>query len=146
MRHIYNKISSETPSIPDNNALSLAFETANNTFGSRGLFPTLLVLGITPRLPLTPQFLRVNYQRVNILRFLKQEMAQLVSRERIGTALARHTLSAADTPIQIGDEVLWYRDNPVGRWTGSLVITAKQYPFSQIGDENAATASIHRVR
>lgn len=147
LRRIFEKVKADSSDIPDEYALALAVKAANDTAGPHGLSPTLLVFGVTPRLPLRPQNLPDNHQRMRALRTAKSEMARLISRARLETALSRRVPAAADVDIQIGDEVLWFRDKPVGRWTGPFIVTGRRGQLLQIDDgDRTTTASIDRVK
>lgn len=140
-------MNSYTPGIPEDYALALAAKAYNDTAGPRGLSPTFLVFGIYQRLPFRPHLLPDNCRRMNALRVVKQELACLLSQERISTALARRVSSAVDVPKNIGDEILWYRGKPIEKWMGPFIVTGKEGQLLHIDDKNrTATTSADRVK
>lgn len=61
LRRVFRKFSSDALTIPEDYAPALVLKAANDTEGSRGLSPTLIVFDITPLLPLRPHTLPDNY-------------------------------------------------------------------------------------
>lgn len=54
-RNIFEKACGEHPNLSENLVLKLAVQASNYTAGTSGLVPTLLVLGIMPRIPVHPR-------------------------------------------------------------------------------------------
>lgn len=115
LRQIFEKDRADSSVIPNKYALALAFNAANDTSWLQGLSPTLLVFVVTSRLPLRPQRLPDNHQRIRALRSGKSEMTEFNISARLETALFRRVPAAVYVDIHIGDEVLWFRDKSLGR-------------------------------
>lgn len=105
--------------LDDEYALTMAVKAVNGTAGPSGTVPSWLLFGVVPRLPIHPLPLPNNTDRMMALRLAGDEMARITARARIETALSRNTPGAADAIIRMGETVLWYRDKPIERWTGS---------------------------
>lgn len=118
LRRVYNKVRAENPTLTTNNALQLAVKATNDTAGPSGLVPTLLVFGVLPRLPLLPKDLPDNLERLKAMHGARKEMAKISNHSKLVTATSSNVPAAADRDFLVGDEVLMFREKPVGKWVG----------------------------
>lgn len=122
LRKIYHKIESSHPSYPPQHILSLAVRAMNDTAGSNGLVPTMLVFGVLPRIPIIPIKLPDQVNRLKLMRDARKEMSQLIAKSKLTKALKMNVPSAAHKDLKIGDPVLVYRESPVNKWIGPFKI------------------------
>lgn len=126
LRGIYRRVRMENGSLPKEVTLSLAVAAMNQTAGPRGLSPTLLVLGIVPRMPVAPLPLPAQRDRAYALATALTQMQGLVASARLRKALVAPVPAAAGADIEPGMEVLLYRERPVNQWVGPYVVTARK--------------------
>lgn len=122
LRRLYDKVRADNVNLSEERALSLAVKACNDTAGPKGLVPTLLVFGTMPRMPLRPHELPGNVSRLKSMIAARKEATQLIAQSRIATAIRRSVPAAADSAIQIGEEVLMYREKPIGKWVGPFIV------------------------
>lgn len=147
LRRVYDKVRLEDPSLDRELSLAIANKAVNDTAGPRGLVPTLLVFGISPRLPISPKELPGQIQRMKAMKAARREMSRITAQARITMALTRNAPKGTDSNIAIGDEILWYRDKPIGRWTGPHLVMDKRDKLLEINDgDRQHTVSIDRVK
>lgn len=149
LRRVYNKVRADTPILSKNISLALAVQATNDTAGPTGLVPTLLVFGISPRLPVRPRALPEQVERMKAAISARKEMVDITSKHRIRTALKQNVPAAADMKLMIGEEVLMYREKPTAKWVGPYVIekiheNGKQYTLNT-GDRTLL-ASIDKLK
>ena len=123
LRRIFRKVRSEHPSIPAEDCLSLAVSAMSNTAGPNGLVPILLVFGVVPQLPFGFSDLPEQRERMKAMKEACDAMVTAVSSSRIRTALNRNVPASADSEIQIGSHVLFYREKP-NSWEGPYLVVA----------------------
>lgn len=81
------------------------------------------------------------------LRTARAEMAKIVADKRIRTEMRHHVPAAADPDVRISNPVLWFRDKPLGRWTGPFFVVGQEGTFVWIDNGDRRTiAPIDRVR
>lgn len=119
---MYERIRDGVPTLEKADALRLATKAVNDTAGPTGLVPTLLVFRILPRLPIFPKDLPVQRDRMKAMQLARTEMTQIIAKARVHAALSKNVPSAADTDIKIRDNVLVYREKPVGKWMGPYLV------------------------
>lgn len=134
----YKKVIVDTSSLSDEYTSILAVEAANDTADLRGLIFTLLVLGVSPHLPLRHKLLPNSHHRMNALHAEKREIARINARACIDTATYRRVSVAVDVDIQLRDKALWYREKPNSKWTGSFSVTRTcgQLLLIDVGDRS----------
>ena len=126
LRRLYNKIENANPGMTPDLILSMAVSAMNDTAGTNGLVPTLLVFGVLPRIPIIPAKLPGQVARLNAMRQARKELSSMVAKSKLKRALKMNIFAAASKSFKIGDEVLVYREDPINKWVG---------PFSVINVE-----------
>lgn len=126
LRNVFAKIRADDPTISTELALSTAVRAVNDTAGPSGLVPTLLVYGTMPKIPINASKLPDQKSRMKAMANARKEMSTIVARDRVDRALRLRVPSASDSQISIGDEVLMFRENPIGKWMGPYVIADKK--------------------
>lgn len=80
----------------------------NDTVGPEGLFPSLLVFGVLPRLSyISPRDLPVHEQRLRAMVAARNEHERIVSRSKINPGLRRTPPAAAGYTVQPGDPFMY---------------------------------------
>lgn len=118
LRHIFEKARAEHPNLSTEVILQLATKACNDTAGPSGLVPTLLVFGVMPRLPIHPKELPSQKERMETLHQSRIEMAKVIARARLRTAMNKNVPASADSELNIGDMCLIYRESPISKWVG----------------------------
>lgn len=129
LRHVFNKFRTDSSKLSGEQALSLAIKVFNDTAGPNVLVPTILVLGIMPRLPIKAHGLPDQVTRLKAMKDTRDEVVKLVARTRLAMASTSNVPAAADTDIKVGDKVLMFREKPVGKWSGPFVVVYKEGKF-----------------
>lgn len=93
LRRIFNKVKTDTPKMSGKQALSLSI---NDTPGPDDLVPTLLFVGVMPRLPIKPHNLPDQVIRMKAMKQARYEAVKLVARSRFATAITSNVPAAAD--------------------------------------------------
>lgn len=119
LRSIFERVRNEHNELDNDDILSIAVKACNDTAGPNGLVPTLLVFGVMPRFPLNPIDLPDQVERMRAMESARMEMAQVISKTRLDTALRSNVPTAADQApnIMIGSEVLVFRERQ-RKWIG----------------------------
>lgn len=102
-----------------NNPCIITGNGKNNTVGSDGLIPTLLVFGIIPRITLNLTPLKTKYNaRSRLTKLLKNyaNYRQKKINEVINTKNGPRTDIKIPTFLKLGNEILVYRGK--NKWTG----------------------------
>lgn len=99
-------------------------KAVKDTAGPSGLVPTLLLFGILPLIGVVPKDLPEHKDRMKAMHTACNEMAIIYQQHRLNTAL-RCSITSAAAEYKIGDEVLMYREKPIGKWIGPYVIGHK---------------------
>ena len=118
LRQIYRKVRDAKPSISPQNALMLAVKAMNDSAGPQGLVPTVLILGVMPRIPVVPSELPDQISRMTAMHSVRKEMAAVIAREHLNTATRANVPVAAMKDIMVGADVLVYREKPENNWIG----------------------------
>lgn len=103
--------------------LSIAIKACKYLVGPDDIVPKLLLCGVIPRLLIRPTPLPDRTACMRALYAVRIEMRRLTTQARVYAALRHNAPVCADSPLYFGDQVLWYRDKPVGKWTGFFVFT-----------------------
>lgn len=93
-------------------------KSENDTAGPAVLVPKLLVFGLFPLLPINPKDLPTQSKRMNAIHTARNEMDQLIAKDRVRTALSRNLPAATDTEIRILDQIIVFREKPDNKRTG----------------------------
>ena len=144
LRRIYLKLKIEYPSLNKNTRLSLAVQGLNNTAGSDGLIPTLLVFGMVPKIPIgnlehIPPTQRELFQALETL----GEKWKSSSLSNVSSLQQSHGVNKSKAfDIPIGSKILIYREKPK-KWKGpytlvsydvyktvEVLINGEKFPFS----------------
>ena len=105
-------------------ALSESVRVMNVTAGTNGLSPCLLVFGETPRIPLQGKYLPERRQRMTALSIARSEMAKVIARQRLSTAIRHNVPKAADQEVTVCSDVLLYKERPRNEWIGPYKVVA----------------------
>lgn len=122
LRKIYTKVRRSHPKALPAQSLALAVKAMNDTAGSHGLVPTLLVFGVVPRIPIVPTELPDQVARMKAMHAARKEMATITAKSRIDTARRMNVPAASGSDLAIGMEVLVYREKPEDIWVGPFKI------------------------
>lgn len=118
MRQLLLRVRAAHPTVDREHALSLADWTMNQTAGTHGLVPSLLVFGELPRLPVAPSALPSQQERMMAVHTARATLLQHLVRTRVLRALRSRVPAAADADMRAGAAVLVYRERPVDKWEG----------------------------
>lgn len=147
LRRIYNKVRTRDPAMDPKYALQLAIKAVNDTAGPSGLVPTLLVFGVHPRIPLLAKELPDNAARMKALHEARKEMVTLSHQSKLRTASRSQVPVAADREYLMGEEVLMFREKPVGKWVGPYLICKKDGKMLTLDTgDRLIRASVDRVK
>eukprot|EP00171_Calliarthron_tuberculosum_P000524 IDg524t1 len=124
LRRIFEKVRSEHPRMDQHDVLSISVHAMNTTAGPNGLIPTLLVFGCLPQLPSGFSDVPEQRERMKTMIQARNEMAVIIAKSRIQTALNKRVPRAADRVVDVGKEVLVYREKPENRWVGPFKVIA----------------------
>lgn len=125
LRRIFIKDKTDTPKISAKLVLSVSIKAINDTAGPNGLVPTLLGFSVMIPLSIRPQNLPDQVIRLKAMKEARDEAVKLVARSRLATAITSNVPAAAVADIKIGDEVLMFREEPVAKWTGPILVQSK---------------------
>lgn len=148
LSRVYNKVQADSPNITPEQALALSLKAVNDTAGPSGLVRTLLVFGVMPQIPIQPQNLPNQAERMIALVNARKEMSRIIAKERLDAALRCDVPRAAYSKIYIADEVLIYREKPFGKGVGPYIvrdIKSKKLILDTIDREINATLSVDKV-
>jgi hypothetical protein len=113
---VYQKIEHEFPHVGPALLLRIAVKAINDTMGTHGLVPSLLVVGVVPRFPPMSIDLPKQHDRMAALAAAQMEMSAIVSENRITAALVHKIPSSVDRTYEVGEEVLVFREKKkIGR-------------------------------
>lgn len=115
-KNVYGKIRDDVPTLDKSDAQKLATKSVNETAGPSGLVPTLLVIGMFPRLLIHPKDVPEQRDIMRSMQLARTEMAQVMAPTRINIALDRIVPSATDIRIRIRDLLLVFVEKPINRW------------------------------
>lgn len=122
LRQIYRRERSTYPRLPKDEALMLAAWGMNQTAGTHGLTPTLLVFRIHPRMPVAAVDLPTQRERARATATARAEMARHVAKARLSLSLRARVPRAADETLRAGTLALVYREKPKDEWVGPFTI------------------------
>jgi transposase InsO family protein len=106
LRRVYQKIEDEFPHVGPALLTQIAVKSINDTIGTNGLVPSLLVLDVVPRFPPMSIDLPKQRDRMAALAAAQMEMSAIVSENRIIAALNHNVPSSVDRTYEVGEEVL----------------------------------------
>lgn len=112
LRNDFECVHLDHPDLNKETLLQLVAKVCNNTGRPTGMVPALLVFGVVPILPIQPNELPKQQERMMFLRDSCQHMAKLTSQIRLQKAVNSRVTAATDSNIKIGDQALFYRDDP----------------------------------
>ena len=121
LRRIYRKVRADYPQAPNKILLSIAVKAMNDTIGEKGLVPSLLTFGITPRFPIISTELPTQDERMGLLTSGQMEMNAIIAERRIQAALTKQIPPAADRTYRLGDEVLVFCEQDK-TWIGPFTV------------------------
>lgn len=122
LRRVFNCIRSETPNVEPEHALRLAIKAINDTAGSNGLVPSMLVFGTVPSFPASPRHNPKQRERFAALKAARDEMSQIVCEKRLNDALRRKLPDSTSYLIRPGDNVRVFRETSKA-WDGPFQVT-----------------------
>ena len=147
LRQIYRKVRQAKPTIAPQNALTLAIKAMNDTAGPHGLVLTLLIFGVMPKIPVVPTQLPEQISRMAALHSAQKEMFASIAKERLNTAIRTNVPSAAIKDIEVGAEVLVYREKPENKWTGPFTVLQSDGKVLQVDVKGSPTqVSVDKVK
>ena len=147
LRQIYRKVRQAKPTVAPQNALMLAIKAMNETAGPHGLVPTLLIFGVMPRIPVVPTQLPALILRMEAMHSARKEMSASIAKERLNTSIRTNVPSAAMKDIDVGAEVLVYREKPEKKWTGPFTVLQSDGEVLHIGVKGSPTqVSVDKVK
>jgi hypothetical protein len=123
LRRVYNKILTEYPHLHRTMLLELAIKATNDTLGIGGISPSMLVFGCIPRFPIVSSHIPEQTERMKALQIGMMEMNAAVAADRIREALRSQTPAATDMILQVGDEVMVYREKDQVWHSGLTVVS-----------------------
>lgn len=109
-RQIFRKVKAEHSSMESREILRTEVRALNDTSGPNGLVPTLLLFGITPRVPLKPVAIPKQVLRMKALNEARIEISRVVAASPVSKALSSKTTPATIAYIRINDKVLVFCD------------------------------------
>ena len=118
LRQIVRKVKVDYKELPLEYTLSFAVHAMNNTAGSNGLSPTLLLFGVVPRIPIVPSQLPDQRRRMKAWKTARTEIMKHIAKVRLSEERRRNVPAAANNDIRAGMKVLFYREMPVNELTG----------------------------
>jgi len=74
LRNIYRRVKRDHPDVPPEVVLALTVSAMNQTIRPHGLVPTLLVIGLIPRIPVSPLLLPAQLDRMRAADTARNEM------------------------------------------------------------------------
>jgi transposase InsO family protein len=118
LRRLYQKIEHEFPHVGPALLLRIAVKAINDTMGTNGLVPPLLVFDVVPRFSPMSIDLPKQGDRIAAVAAAQMEMSAIVSENRVNAALTHDVPSSVDRTYEVGEEVLVFREkkNGRGRW------------------------------
>lgn len=118
LRHIFGKARAEHTNLSTEAILQLPTKTCNDTAGSSEPVPTLLVFAVMPRLSIHPKELPSQKEHMDTLHQSRIDIAKVIARARLRTAMSSIVPASADSDMNIGDMCLIYRESPISKWAG----------------------------
>lgn len=104
LRIIYNKVRLDFLSVPATLALQISVKAMNDCTGPDELVPSLLVFGVTPRLPyISPKDFPSQKEKFRALVQARKQYERLVSQSRVRLGILRRPPPAADRVYAPGD-------------------------------------------
>lgn len=122
LRHVYNKVCKDHAAMCKEDKLTIAVKALNDTVGPHGLGPTLLVFGIMPRIPFVHVNLPDQIERMKAMTEARKEMGKRMAATLLKKAMKMNAPAAATRNIQIGSEVLVYKEKPIRKWLGPHLV------------------------
>lgn len=111
LRTIFNKLRLDHPSVPANLTLRLTVKAMKDCSGPVGTVPSLLVFGVSPRLPnISPKDFPSRKLRVRAMVQSRKQYERLISQSRVRLGILRRHPPAADHIFVPGDFVYFYRE------------------------------------
>lgn len=147
LRNVYRRVHAEHPGLDKESMLAMAVAAVNQTAGTGGLTPTLLVFGVIPRMPVAPIRVPSQQDRSAALITARKEMAAQVARTRVRTALSTPVPADADRDVQPGTQVLVYREPPVDSRQGPYTVVVQTNKTVSVAvDGQLKTFAIDRIK
>jgi transposase InsO family protein len=112
LRRVYLKTRHDHPNIPQELALAYSQKAINETIGTDGLVPTLLVYGSMPRFRAAGLDARLqpNSERFRCMATARAEYTRNVNHQRVQQLLRSRVPPAADRQLHIGQHVFAWRE------------------------------------
>lgn len=108
LQKIFNMIMSEYPFLDPEIALRCALKGINDTMCPEGLFPSYLVFGDIPIMSAMRTELPGQKDRMKAIETARSEMATILSKLRIQSALRAKLPPATSYNVEVGDQVYIY--------------------------------------
>jgi hypothetical protein len=110
---VYQKIEHEFPHVCPVLLLRIEVKAINDTMGTNGLVPSLLVFSVVPRVPPMSIDLPKQRDRMAALAAAQMKKSTIVSEKRITAALTQNVPSSVGRTYEVGEEVLVFREKKI---------------------------------
>lgn len=122
-------------------------DTVATDQGPSGLVPTILVFVFLPRIPFIPKNLPTKSASMKASDEAYKDMTKISSSDRLTTALRSIVPSTADSTFRVGEEVLIYREKPVGKWVGQPIFRdVKNKMLKLVSGDRFVRASVDEAK
>lgn len=91
--------------------LKLDAKACNDTAGSTGLAPVMLVFGVVPRMQIHHDDLPAQQERMNAMLLDYEGMTNIMAKIRLNTSASRQVPSATDAGTKIEDMILVFQED-----------------------------------
>lgn len=118
--------------------LGLATKTMNDTRNPEGLVPSLPVFGVLAKLPTLRTEISSQMERMKAIEIARTEMETITAELQLQRALLTNIPSITHRPLEVGQDVLVYRENENPHWTRPCKVTrldGKQVSVDRNGKE-----------
>jgi Reverse transcriptase (RNA-dependent DNA polymerase) len=121
LRQTYLKVKHEHPDIEDDLALAISNQAINDMPCAKGISPTLLVFGTTPRIPDERFLLPKQLDRMKAMMTARAAYEKILARRRVEKGLRHAPPAAANSTVSPGSMVYVYRERPK-KWAGPVPV------------------------
>lgn len=119
LRRIYRMLTDNYPELSDNLRLRFSIKALNDTAGTKGLVPSLLVYGTIPSLGNTGADLPDQEDRFTALAAARKEAACITAEKRIRLALKSNIPPSAKYTLHPGQKVMVYSEK-MKKWISNI--------------------------
>jgi hypothetical protein len=112
LRQTYLKVKHEHPNIEDDLALAISNQAINDIPCEKGISPTLLVFGTTPRIPHDRFLLPKQHDGMKAMMTARDTYEKILARRRVENGLRHAPPAAGNSTVSPGSMVYVYRERP----------------------------------